>query len=661
MDATTGYKTSPTFLLNGKAAILSYFTSREPAMTLHPQPGKDKNGLPNAVGGSLAAKVPKSIYHLIPALFRAALERFYSRPPPPLSPTPPPTPTPAPIRSSDATAFGLTTTAPFTAVLEAVLNASTDALAEALVLYPAASPAIQRLLLRRVRAAAAVQALHTDNAAAAGAGGDDGAVARVTSGADEAGSAAGQDKDADTGDAKGGTGGPTRDPSGRFTRAPLPEPPSSASAADATAYDDALEVAATVFAALRASPPQPEVRPTVMQDAVEFSALATKASAVSATVRALQLRFPLVHQEFYKELFDGTEHASDLTDLEPVLLALLSSHLDTQAVHVESLLTAMSANPLLASVAADADSVMAWELRLGRLGTPDPDPLEVRLKVVPVLQLFARVILNLATPGEAPEVAKLHAYLASKKTFTLVLRGQECLLETYGTYRELSQRVEQAGGQPSRTRVFRAWARALAAVMQPGVCLARIPDCVHPPSDLEALGLPSTDSPSHLSFLRFAQLAVLAAGGLGPDATAPPALHNALLACIYRYQAAASVLVAAAAAADGGGGGGQLNALQAADDDDGPHDDILIAHSRCTACNSHIPAISGVCHVCSRLLYRNAWLCRCPSPRIYAPTTATCRWCSSSDDGRRPTEADLAACVARIRGHLRGAAKSSSS
>ena len=133
-------------------------------------------------------------------------------------------------------------------MLEAVLNASTDALAEALVLCPAASPAIQRLLLRRVRAAAAAQALHTDNAAAAGAGGDGGAVARVTSGADEAGSAAGQDKDADTGDAKGGTGGPTRDPSGRFTRSPspdMPEPPSSASAADATAYDDALEVAAT--------------------------------------------------------------------------------------------------------------------------------------------------------------------------------------------------------------------------------------------------------------------------------------------------------------------------------------------------------------------------------------------------------------------------------
>ena len=81
---------APTFLLNGKAAILSHFTSLDPTITSHPQPGKDKNGLPNAVGGSLAAKVPQSIYSLIPALFRAALERFYSRPPSHLRPLPRP-------------------------------------------------------------------------------------------------------------------------------------------------------------------------------------------------------------------------------------------------------------------------------------------------------------------------------------------------------------------------------------------------------------------------------------------------------------------------------------------------------------------------------------------------------------------------------------------
>ena len=108
-----------------------------------------------------------------------------------------------------------------------------------------------------------------------------------------------------------------------------------------------------------------------MKGALEFSALATKASAVSATVRAHQLRFPLVHEQFFFG-GGGLTHVSDLTDLEPVLLALLSSHLDAQAAHVESLLTAMRANPLLASVALDADSVMAMELSLGRLGTPDP-------------------------------------------------------------------------------------------------------------------------------------------------------------------------------------------------------------------------------------------------------------------------------------------------
>ena len=105
----------------------------------------------------------------------------------------------------------------------------------------------------------------------------------------------------------------------------------------------------------------------------------------------------------------------------------------------------MRANSLFASVAADVDAVLAMELSLGRLGAPDPDPLEVRLNVVPVFQLLARIVLNFATPGEAPEVAKLHAHLENKKAFTLVLGGRECLLEAYGTYRALSQQVEHGG------------------------------------------------------------------------------------------------------------------------------------------------------------------------------------------------------------------------
>ena len=63
MDATTQKKTSLTSpLLNGKAAILPHFTSLDPTFTSHPLPDKDKNGLPTAVGGSLAAKVPRSTY-----------------------------------------------------------------------------------------------------------------------------------------------------------------------------------------------------------------------------------------------------------------------------------------------------------------------------------------------------------------------------------------------------------------------------------------------------------------------------------------------------------------------------------------------------------------------------------------------------------------------
>ena len=135
MDATQ--QTFP--LLNGEPAILSYFLSFDPTLKSHPQRATGMHGLPIAVGGSLASAVPRSVYILLPAPHRAALEGFYS-------PLPPPTPTSAPHRpASDlADALGLagpSTTAPFTVVLEAVRGAPIDALAEVLVLCPAASPA----------------------------------------------------------------------------------------------------------------------------------------------------------------------------------------------------------------------------------------------------------------------------------------------------------------------------------------------------------------------------------------------------------------------------------------------------------------------------------------------------------------------------------------
>jgi len=169
LDATQ--QTFP--LLNGKQAILSHFLSLDPALKSHPQPATGMHGLTIAVGGSLASAVPRSVYLLLPAQHRAALEGFYS---PQL---PPPTPTSVPHRpASDlAEALGLadlSSTTSFTVVLEAVRSAPIDTLAEVLVLCPAASPAIQRLLLRRVRATAAVQSLRADDAAALRALPDDG-------------------------------------------------------------------------------------------------------------------------------------------------------------------------------------------------------------------------------------------------------------------------------------------------------------------------------------------------------------------------------------------------------------------------------------------------------------------------------------------------------
>ena len=86
MDATQ--QTFP--LLSGKQAILSDFLSRDPTLMSHPQPATGTHGLPIAVGGSLASAVPRSVYPLLPAQYRAALEGLYS---PQL---PPPTPTSAP-------------------------------------------------------------------------------------------------------------------------------------------------------------------------------------------------------------------------------------------------------------------------------------------------------------------------------------------------------------------------------------------------------------------------------------------------------------------------------------------------------------------------------------------------------------------------------------
>jgi len=75
MDATT-QQNSP--LLNGKRAILPHLLSLDPALKSHPRPATDVHGLPVAVGGSLVSAVPPSIYPLLPAQFRAALEGFYS-------------------------------------------------------------------------------------------------------------------------------------------------------------------------------------------------------------------------------------------------------------------------------------------------------------------------------------------------------------------------------------------------------------------------------------------------------------------------------------------------------------------------------------------------------------------------------------------------------
>ena len=84
MDATQ--HTFP--LLNGNKAILLHFLSFDPALKSHPQRATGMHGLPIAVGGSLASAVPRSVYPLLPAPHRAALEGFYS-------PLPPPTPTSA--------------------------------------------------------------------------------------------------------------------------------------------------------------------------------------------------------------------------------------------------------------------------------------------------------------------------------------------------------------------------------------------------------------------------------------------------------------------------------------------------------------------------------------------------------------------------------------
>jgi len=70
MDATQ--HTSP--LLNGNKAILLHFLSFDPTLKSHPQRATGMHGLPIAVGGSLASAVPRSVYPLLPAQHRAALD-----------------------------------------------------------------------------------------------------------------------------------------------------------------------------------------------------------------------------------------------------------------------------------------------------------------------------------------------------------------------------------------------------------------------------------------------------------------------------------------------------------------------------------------------------------------------------------------------------------
>ena len=163
-------------------------------------------------------------------------------------------------------------TATFTAVLEAKRRASIDTLADVLVLCPAATPGISRLLSSRVRATAAVQNLRADDAAelcassVGGDGCDGGGVARVPAGPTRP--AAPLDTTRMTGgDAGSGTGGPPRGPSGRFMHTPLSATPRSTSSTSAAGDsgtapdDDAFEVAAAVLVALRAPMRTPGARP----------------------------------------------------------------------------------------------------------------------------------------------------------------------------------------------------------------------------------------------------------------------------------------------------------------------------------------------------------------------------------------------------------------
>ena len=77
---------------NGKQALLSLFLSLDQTLKSHPQPATGTHGIPIAVGGSLASAIPRSVYHLFPSRYRAALEGFFS----PQQPTSAQRPAPSP-------------------------------------------------------------------------------------------------------------------------------------------------------------------------------------------------------------------------------------------------------------------------------------------------------------------------------------------------------------------------------------------------------------------------------------------------------------------------------------------------------------------------------------------------------------------------------------
>ena len=372
---------------------------------------------------------------------------------------------------------------------------------------------------------------------------------------------------------------------------------------------------------------------------MEFTTLCKLASSVATKKNTLLTMFPLLYAAVDARQ-EGARvtcpPSTTLSDLGALLLTLTDDTLATTLKFLAELLPALASWGFpFKELGTNLDHELAMRVRLGHLGPIVLDPIETCFNIMPVAAFAIHAVLALCTARSSPALRDLYTYIDRLKLFS---GSTHQVFQAFNAFNLKMSAVARAGSRVNHTRIVLGWCKALSALLKadPVVPLERMNDCLLPVGTLARLEITchGARDETELSFLSFAKKFVLACSSLDPEAPTDPSRTAALVECLYHFRSANTDL---ARATGGDGATGHLFSLDGGRCDGG---------GRCS-CGRYVPATSGFC-LCGQLT-ADAWLCTCPSPRIYHPSVPACNSCKSPPTGRAPTAEQLAANIARVR------------